>query len=100
MKITNLKPEMSTLTKTDALNYTLDYGTIPHKSDPNLKLEITEFEQKPKVKVSCGGCTTARLSENILNITYDTSLLGRINKYVYLFEGETKTTIKLTGRVQ
>lgn len=99
MKISNLKPENSTLTKTEENFYELDYGTIKKGADPNQRLSIEETKGKLKTKVSCGGCTRAKLTDNILSIWYNTNLLGRVNKFVYIFEGDKKTTIKLTGKI-
>lgn len=99
MKISNLKPEKSTLTKTEDNFYELDYGTIKKGADPEQRLSIEETEGKLKTKVSCGGCTKAKVTYNILAIWYNTNLLGRINKFVYLFEDDKKTTIKLTGKI-
>lgn len=99
MKITNLKTENSTLIKVEDNSYELNYGTIKKGADPNQKLSVEEIEGKLKTKVSCGGCTKAKLTDNILSIWYNTNLLGRINKFVYLFENDKKTTIKLTGKI-
>lgn len=100
MKISNLKPENSTLTKTEENFYELDYGTIKKGADPHQKLSLEEVEGALKAKVSCGGCTKAKVVDNILTVWYNTNLLGRINKFVYLFEGDKKTTIKLKGNIQ
>jgi|AntRauTorckE6833_2_1112554.scaffolds.fasta_scaffold11025_2 hypothetical protein len=100
MKLENLKPEMSTLTKIDNLNYNLDFGDIKHKSDPDLKLKFETDSEDIKVKTSCGGCTKAWVKDNMIFINYNTSLLGRILKHVYIFEGENKIDIKLTGKIK
>lgn len=99
MTFKNLKPEMATLTKVDDVTYRLDYGDIKYGSDSDLKLEIETEAQKLSVKVSCGGCTKASIKDNVLHINYDTKLLGRILKHVYLFEDDKKIDIRLIGKV-
>lgn len=99
MKITNLKPEMSTLEKVDNLNYNLDYGVIKKGSDPNLKIYLEDFSDTIRVKASCGACTKINLKNNVLNINYNTNLSGRILKKVYIFEKDKTIKIHLKGKI-
>ena len=102
MKIINLQPEITTLTKQGENVYTLDWGIIKKGSESNRQLTVEDFQkQRSVVKTSCGGCTKAKIvSPNTLNINYDTNLLGRILKNVYIFDGEEKVTIKMIGKIE
>ena len=100
MKITNLQPQLTSLTKQDENNYTLDWGTIKKGSDRNRQLQLDSMQsQNATARTSCGGCTSAKITDNVLNINYNTNLLGRILKYVYIYDAEEKTTIKLIGNI-
>jgi formate dehydrogenase assembly factor FdhD len=99
MTIKNLKPGMSTLIKKSDVEYSIDFGNIKKGSDPDLKLSLETESEKLRTSVSCGGCAKATINNNVLQINYNTELLGRILKSVYVFEDEQKTTIKLLGQV-
>lgn len=111
MKITNQKPNKSTLTG-EGTNYELSYGIIKQNTNGDLSVQLTTEEPLKTVRtqVTCGGCTSAtaiKVNENSfnININYKTSLLGNINKGVFLYpqtkEGKPlgKITIKLAGNV-
>lgn len=99
MKISNITPEIAELNKVTENSYTLDYGIIKKGTSTHITLQLEDYTKELKAKVSCGGCTKAKIENNQLKIWYNSSLYGRINKYVYLFEGHTKTDIKLTGNI-
>ena len=104
MKLTNKTPNIAELKPTSNSNYELDYGHIETNGDSNVILLFETSAKNVQTKVSCGGCTKATNRKITTNqyeiyIYYKTSLLGRINKYVYIeFEGK-KISIKLTGKV-
>lgn len=84
-------------------NYTLDYGNKKQgtNGDVYLKLMSTEDLLDVKVQVSCGGCTKAEKSiinskEYDIKINYKTSILGRINKNVFI---TTTTEAKKNNRI-
>lgn len=111
MKLINQKPNKSTLTG-EGVNYELSYGTIKQNTNGDLTLQVVAEESLKFVRtqVSCGGCTSAsasKVNDNAYNIhiNYKTSLLGNINKSVFLYpqtkDGKPlgKITIKLTGNI-
>lgn len=110
--LTKTSEDITVLKQTEEGKYELDYGTITKGKEVKIELEfnpgiiMTKFFAKP----SCGGCTTVKVTyakENKAGIfiEYNTNLLGRINKFVYLFyEGkdkkEHKLEVKLTGKIE
>jgi len=100
MEIINLN-DSTTLTKQSETDYTLDWGTVKKGSDRNRQLKLEDLKSNNiTIRTSCGGCTKATIiKDNILNINYNTNLLGRILKSVYIFDNGEKTTIKLNGKV-
>ena len=112
MKITNLNQEVAELIEQSDGTFELAFGEISKGSPSQLKLQVDSEKGFAELKssVSCGGCTKAshkKLSQNLYNvsISYDTNLLGRINKFVYIYyilKGEKesqKKIIKLTGKI-
>lgn len=104
--------DITVLKQVEDSKYELDYGTTTKGKEVKIELEfspnvtMTKFFAKP----SCGGCTTVKVTyakENKAGIfiEYNTNLLGRISKFVYLFyEGtdkkQHKIQIKLTGKIE
>lgn len=111
MKLENNTPQKSTLTGSNN-NYELSYGVIKQNTNGDLEVKLIADENIKSVRtqVSCGGCTKATATklndkEWLVKINYKTSLLGKINKGVFLYpqkENGTqlpKINIKLTGNV-
>ena len=85
----------------------LDYGTIKHRSNSTINLQIfSEKYESFNIKKQCG-CTVPKLKENdkgyLLNITYDTKRLGTFTKSInitFINKGiQERLTIKITGTV-
>ena len=101
MKITNPQPLMTTLKQQEENVYTLDWGTIKKGSESNRQLTVEDYQSKNLVtKASCGCTKPKMIKPNMLNIKYNTNLLGRILKSVYIFDDEEKVTIKMIGKIE
>lgn len=111
-KLIKTSEDLTALNKVEADKYELDYDTIKKDTEVKIELEFMPELSMTKffVKPSCGGCTKAKATyvkedKAGIFIEYDTKLLGRINKYVYLFYEDKdrksyKIEIKLTGKIE
>lgn len=111
-KLSKTSEDITVLKQTEDSKYELDYNTITKGKEVKIELEFNPEVKMNRffAKPSCGGCTTVKVTyakENKAGIfiEYNTNLLGRINKFVYLFYEDTdrkehKIEIKLTGKIE
>lgn len=91
MELLNNTKDNTSYLSGNGFEYTLDYGEIKKGANGVLDLYIS-FDKTLvdiRVSVSCGGCTKARIvTQNIkdanIQVEYDTTILGNINKKVYI----------------
>ena len=72
-------------------NNRINLGVVKEKSTNKFSFLLVEPVEVTKITPSCGGCTTAKLKDNFLNVTYKP---GKIPKHIadkHNFQYVTKT---------
>lgn len=106
IKIKKLTGENVSITQDGHFSYLADYGFQQRGFDSNFQVQLETEEKISKINArgSCGCVTVTKekISDHQYNIKvhYDSKLLGRILKTVWIGVNEEKLEVKLRGSVR